>query len=64
MFYIPEISLLKKKKKKPHDEQNQNPNFPASFQDKEIIKFGNLGWNPDSSPIGILYDLKKIAIFF
>ena len=53
-------SVIKKKKKKPHDEQNQNPNFPPSFQDKEIIKFGNLGWNPDSSPIGICTILRKL----
>ena len=63
LFSIPEINHLKKKKK-PHNEQNQNPNFPPSFQDKKIINFGNLGWNPDSSPIGICTMLRKLLFSF
>ena len=41
--FLKSIIKKKKQKNKTHDEQNQNPNFPPSFQDKKIINFGNLG---------------------
>ena len=42
-FVLHSWNQLLKTNKKTHDEQNQNPNFPPSFQDKKIINFGNLG---------------------